>query len=262
MSQNNTVSTSFVQDQKHLTKSDRFQAIKPAMIAEVLNDHGFDLVHLKTGKAKSADRADFQTTIARYRSRDGFAIDGLGFDIIFKVPHLYGSLQGVLGLFRGTCANQLNVGTHFENVKVKHLGNPQSELDALIPKLVAQRDQLVETVKLMQARDVTPSELVALAQKVASIRLDGVDNIVKIETSDLLKVRRQDDAKNDLFSCLNVIQENVLRYGLRYQINSVDQNGTTQIRNQTARKIREESVRAIDVNASIWDAATQLLKVA
>lgn len=262
MSQNQTVSTSFIQDQKHLTKSERFQAIKPAMIAEVLDSHGFDLVHLKTGKAKTADRADFQTTVARYRSRDGFAIDGLGFDIIFKVPHLYGSLQGVLGLFRGTCANQLNVGTHFENVRVKHLGSPQNELDALIPRLVAQRAQLVETVQMMQSRNVTPTELVELAREIAGIRLQGVENVAKIEVTDLIKVRRQDDAKNDLFSVLNVIQENVLRYGMRYQINSTAQDGTVSIRNMNARKVREESVKAIDLNASIWDAASKLLKVA
>ncbi len=262
MSQNQTISTSFVQDQKHVTKSDRFQAIKPALIAEVLDGHGFDLVHLKTGKAKTADRADFQTTVARYRSRDGFAIDGLSIDIIFKVPHLYGSLQGVLGLFRGTCANQLNVGTHFENVKVKHLGNPYQELDSLIPRLVAQREKLVETVQLMQARDVTPSELVALAQDVAAIRLADVKGLQKVEVTDLLKVRRQDDAKNDLFSCLNVIQENVFRYGIRYQIENTNEQGIVQIQNRTARKVREESVKAIDLNASIWDAATKLLKAA
>lgn len=257
------VSTSFVQDQKHGTKSDRFQAIQPAKIAEVLDAHGFDLVHLKTGKAKSPDRADFQTTVARYRSRDGFAIDGLGFDIIFKVPHLYGALQGVLGLFRGTCANQLNVGTHFENIKVKHVGNPYEDLNSLIPRLVAQRESLIETVQLMQARDVTPNELIQLANDVARIRLSDVSsNVVNIQTADLLKVRRQDDAKNDLFSCLNVIQENVLRYGVRYQVQTQDENGVVNLRNQTARKVREESVRAIDLNASIWDAATKLLKAA
>lgn len=259
MSQNQTVSTSFVQGQAHVSKSDRFQAIQPSQIATVLDAHGFDLVHLKTGKAKTSDRQDFQTTVARYRSRDGFAIDGLGFDLIFKVPHLYGSLQGVLGLFRGTCANQLNVGTHFESIRVKHLGTPMQELNDLIPRLVAQRASLIETVKMMQARDVTPQELIALAQDVASIRLQGIDNVTKVEFSDLIKIRRQDDAKNDLFSCLNVIQENVLRFGLRYQVQSTDVNGVQSIRNQSARKVREESVKAIDLNASIWDAASKLL---
>lgn len=255
----NLISTSFVQDQKHLTKSDRFQVIKPSMIADVLNDHGFDLVHLKTGKAKDASRQDFQTTVARYRSRDGFAIDGLGFDLIFKVPHLYGSLQGVLGLFRGTCANQLNVGMHFQNIKVRHTGNPISELDSLIPQLVAQRESLVETVKMMQSRDVTPNELIKLAQDVASIRLTDVENPKLIQVQDLLKVRRQDDAKNDLFSAMNVIQENAIRYGLRYQIETTSENGTVSIQNRVTRRVREESVKAIDLNASIWDAATKLL---
>jgi hypothetical protein len=262
MSQIINASTSFVQGQKHETKSDRFQAIRPAMIAEVLDGHGFDLVHLKTGRAKSQDRQDFQTTVARYRSRDGFGVDGSSFDLIFKVPHLYGSLQGVLGLFRGTCANQLNVGKWFDSIRVKHVGNPYQELDRLIPELVAQRESLVETVKMMQSRDVTPSELVQLAQRIAEIRLQDCQNVTKVEIADLLKVRRQDDAKNDLFSCLNVIQENVLRFGLRYQINSTDQNGVQTIRNATARRVGPETVKAIDLNASIWDAATELLKAA
>ena len=92
--------------------------------------------------------------------------------------------------------------------------------------------------------------------------MQGDENVLKIETTDLLKVRRQDDAKNDLFSCLNVIQENVLRFGLRYQTNSVAQDGTVNVRNITAGKVRKESVLAIDLNASIWDAATKLLKAA
>lgn len=259
MSQINTVSNSFVQDQKHLTKSERFAPIKPAMIAEVLDSHGFDLVHLKTAKAKTQDRANFQTTIARYRSRDGFAIEGLGFDLIFKVPHLYGSLQGVLGLFRGTCSNQLNVGTHFETIKVKHIGNPIGDLDRLIPELVAQREQLVETVKIMQARDVSPAELVALTRQVANIRLDGVNDVSNIDYKSLLAVRRSSDAKNDLFSVLNVLQENVIRHGISYQTNGVDERGLTIVRNNTTRMIKPESVRAIDFNASIWDAATKLI---
>jgi hypothetical protein len=252
-------STSFVQDQKHVTKSDRFKVIQPSQIEAVLNDHGFDLVHLKTGKAKSQDRQDFQTTVARYRSRDNFEIQGLNMDLIFKVPHLYGRMVGVLGLFRGVCANQLNVGTHFETIKVGHTGDPLSQLDTLIPALVAQRDSLIETVKMMQARDVTPSELIQLAQDVAKIRLDGLDNVQSIQFGDLLKVRRQDDAKNDLFSVMNVLQENVIRFGLRYQTSSTDDNGVNRTRNMVARQIKTESVKAIDLNASIWDAASKLI---
>lgn len=252
-------STSFLQDAKHDSKSERFKVIQPAHIETVLNDHGFDLVHLKTGQSKKQDRQAFQTTIARYRSRDNFEIEGLNMDLIFKVPHLYGRMVGVLGLFRGVCANQLNVGTHFNVIKVGHVGDPLSQLDTLIPSLVAQRAQLIETVNLMRARDVSPSELVELAREVAQIRLNDVENIKKIEIQDLLRVRRQDDAKNDLFSVMNVIQENIIRFGLRYETTSLDENGVERSRNMVARKVKTESVKAIDLNASIWDAASKLL---
>jgi hypothetical protein len=229
------------------------------MIETVLNDHGFDLVHLKTGKSKNPDRQDFQTTVARYRSRQAFEIDGLNMDLIFKVPHLYGKLVGVLGLFRGVCANQLNVGTHFKTVKVGHIGDPMSQLDTLIPELVAQHNQLAETVRIMQAREVNANELIQLAKDVSLARLDGVDNIQRIEYQDLLKVRRQDDVKNDLFSVLNVLQENAIRYGLRYQTTSTNEIGVTQVRNMVARPVKIESVKAIDLNASIWDVASKLI---
>lgn len=253
------VTNSFVQDQKHVSKSDKFQPIQPSLIADVLADHGFDLIHLKTGKARSADKAAHQTTIARYRSRDGFAIDGLGFDLIFKVPHLYGALQGVLGLFRGTCSNQLNVGTHFESVKVRHTGTPIADLNSLIPKLVAQRAAMVETVKMMQARDVTPLELASLAQSVADIRLDGVENLSSVTVSDLLKPRRTDDRRSDLFTVTNVIQENVIRYGMRYQTRQLSDHGAVLVRNSVTRKVDEQGLSAIELNASIWDAATKIL---
>lgn len=253
------VINSFIQDQKHVSKSDKFQAIQPSMIAGVLADHGFELVHLKTGKARQADKAAHQTTIARYRSRDQFQIDGLGFDLIFKVPHLYGALQGVLGLFRGTCANQLNVGTHFESVKVRHTGTPIEDLNSLIPRLVAQREVLVETVKMMQAREVTPLELASLARTVSDVRLSGVENIASVQVSDLLKPRRTDDRLSDLFTVTNVIQENAMRHGIRYQTRQFSDAGIELVQNRTTRPVNEQGLSSIELNASIWDAATKIL---
>lgn len=252
-------STSFLQDQPHVTKSERFIAIQPAQIEAVLNGHGFDLVHLKTGRAKHADKQDFQTTVARYRSRELFDINGSSFDLIFKVPHLYGRLVGILGLFRGVCANQMNVGQHFETIKVAHTGDPVSELNSLIPRLVAQQQSLIDTVKMMQARTVSPIELAQFATNVAQLRLAQTENVSKIYAAPLLKVRRIEDNTSDLWTVLNVVQENLIRGGVGYQTETADAQGLITIRNGTARRVSEQSVRAIDLNASIWDEATKLL---
>jgi len=258
----NTVkaTSSFLQDNKHADFSERFQPVQASELANTLALHGFNLVHLKTGKAKLADRADFQTTVARYRSIDAFEVKGLNLDIILKVPHLYGSIQAVLGLFRGTCANQLNVGQHFSNVKVRHIGNPMQELGDLLPALVAQRTQLIDTVQAMQGTVLQREQALEFATSVASIRLGTVaDSAI---AADLLKVRRIDDAGSDLFTVLNVVQENIFRHGFRYTSASVSQSGAVQVRNLTSRKVGTETVKALDLNASIWDEATKYLRTA
>lgn len=251
---------SFVQTNKHLTKSDRFKVITPDEIRQVMDSYGFDLISLKTGHAKNPDRIDFQTTVARYRSRDGFDVLGCNFDIVFKVPHLYGALKGMIALFRQVCKNGLIAGRDFEVIKVPHLERPVEELNTLIPMLVAQRQKLVDQVKAMQSVTVTKQQLAQLAETVSRIRLDGVENITRIESQDLLRPRRQEDIGSDLFTVLNVLQENALRFGVRYQTSVTNQEtGETRIRNVNARKVSETSIKAIDLNASIWDAAAKLL---
>lgn len=258
---------SFVQDQRHLSKTETFQAVQPSMLAEVMSSFGFDLVHLKTGRARLADRAAHQTTLARYRSRDAFGVNGSFYDILIKVPHLYGAIEARAGFFRGVCANQWNSGDLFDRIKVRHVGDPVSELNSLIPKLVSQREAFVDLIKSMQAKDVSPSQLVQLSKDIAHLRLADNKSIVKnVQYENLLKVRRSEDNASDLFTVINVIQENVMRHGIKYQVETTDQNGIAYLRNQVARPVMRtrqgeiETVRSMELNGSIWDIATKLLQ--
>jgi hypothetical protein len=260
---NLAISNSFVQNQTHATKSERFIPIQPLDIAQRLENYGFHLVDLKSGLARNPDRADFQNTIARYRHADAFKIQSGGrelyMDLVFKVPHLYGAIQCFVGTFRQVCSNGLTVGTKFVTGRVGHTGNALNQLELLIPTMVSQHDQLVDTIREMQARNVTPSELAQLASGVASIRLADTENVTKVFAQDLLHVRRGEDRQSDLFTVINVIQENVIRHGLRYQTTNTNEQGIVNIRNNNARPVKESSLKSIDLNASIWDEATKLL---
>jgi hypothetical protein len=254
------ISTSFVQDKTHLTKSARFVTVQPSAIAEVLKDHGFDLVGLKTGKGRKEDRLNHQTTIARYRSTDNFmAESGLFMDIMFKIPHLTGKLEARLGFFRGVCANQWNAGKLFEIIRLAHIGNVLNELNDAIPSLVMQRKDLIETIRMMQARDVSAPEMAQLAQATSQARMLGIDGALAVQPQDLLIPRRLEDRASDLFTVTNVLQENAQRFGIRYQTQSLNKDQQLITRNMVSRKVNENSVRAIELNASIWDAASQLL---
>lgn len=260
---------SFFQDQKHVSKTDRFVAIQPSQIESVLKDNGFNLVHLKMGKARLEDRANHQTTIARYRSPDALKINGLNMDLVFKVPHLYGALEAFLGTFRQVCSNGLTVGSKFYQCpKIRHTGDALTQLNQMIPVLVSKHYELAENIRAMQAREVNGSQVADFIRDVTQLRLGTNDKIVSVNYEDLMKVRRQDDNGRDAFSVLNVVQENVMRYGLRYKTETIDDQGRKSIRNMNARpvgwtkKIGEtETIRSVDLNASIWDSATKILMV-
>jgi hypothetical protein len=258
------VTTSFVQDQKHLSKSDRFVVIQPSNVAEVLQDHGFNLIGLKSGKGRKEDRLNHQTTIARYRSMNDFMLnDRLHLDIMFKIPHLTGKLEARLGFFRDFCANQWNMGQLFNIIKLAHTGDVLNELNAAIPQLVAQRHELIDTIRAMQARNVTAQEIAQLATATAAARMVGMENAQNPQAADLIVPRRLEDRNVDLFSVTNVLQENATRFGLRYQSIQVNEQGVvTGHRNMVTRKVIENSEKAVELNASIWDTASQLLKTA
>lgn len=258
--------TSFTQDQKHETKSNKFIAIQPSQIGAALIGQGFDLVHLKMGKARKAGNETHQTTIARYRQNHELKIGGNYMDLVFKVPHLYGAIEAFVGTYRLVCSNGMVVGTKFfAPPRIKHVGDAQSQIDALIPQLVAKHDELVANIEFLQSRDVTSSQVAEFVRVSANLRLQGTGNVSNIQYSDLTRVRRADDAGNDAFTVLNVVQENLMRYGMRYETRSIDDTGRETVRNMTARPVTRsrmgdtESVRSVDLNASLWDAANEIL---
>lgn len=255
-------SSSFIQDKAHGTKSQRFQPIKPELIQSVLTPHGFNLATLKTGVAVLADRADFQTTIARYRSQSEMKINGHNLDIVAKVPHLYGAVELFLGTYRQVCSNGMVVGLKFNSFKIKHLGSPVEQIEHALPILVAQEQQLVETIKAMQGVTLSSGDLEHFAYGAALLRLDGIKNVYNLKSRALLAPRRDDDRSPDLYTTLNVIQENLIRGSLEYSIHSVDKDGMPTIRNQTARMIGDRSVKSVEFNSKLWDLATSFIKAA
>lgn len=250
------ISTSFVQDQAHATKSARFVPVQPAQLGLVLADHGFRLGHLKTARARLEANAHHQTTIARYVADDSQDMvramgDGSSLDLLIRAPHLSGAVEMRLGCFRGACANQWNAGKIIASVRVSHVGNCLEALNRAIPELVAKRAQIVETIGQMGGRTLQPIEVAELAKRVAALRMGEIE-ATRVHVRDLLKPRRREDiGATDLFTTINVLQENAIRHGLRYE--------TPTERNMTTRKIVETTASAIELTGNIWEEAAALL---
>ena len=254
------VSDSYLQTDRHINQSDRYHTIQPASVGSVLAEHNFKLISLLTGRAKHEDKRSFQRTISRYRSEDAFEIDGVSLDIIYIGKHLgRGCDELILGFFRGTCANQWNAGTNFEVVKIRHTANAVDGIREGIAALLEQRAKLIETIKKMQATTLSLGQITELAEKFAEIRLAEVKNLVSFDSKELATVRREEDKGNDLFTIMNVLQENAVRTRLSYQVNSTDKNGNPRVRYMSTRLVRESSVKMVELNAQFFNEALKLV---
>ena len=253
------VTGSYLQTDRHAQVSEKFQVIQPAMIGAALAENGFDLVSVITGKSRHADKTDFQRTISRYRSNDTFEIEGLSLDLIYISKHMgRGCDEFRLGFYRGTCANQWAVGSLFEIVKFRHSGNPLVDLQDAIVRILNQRVKLIDSIKRMQNTMLDSNAIANLAKKYAEMRLEGKENILDIGYKSLARVHRADDAKLDLFTVANVLQENIVRGVLPYRLNTVDSNGNPSVRNMTTRRFKESSLELVDLNGRMFDAALSM----
>jgi Domain of unknown function (DUF932) len=256
---------SFTQDQRHTSKSAKFVPVKPQWGAEILNEYGYFLKSLNVGRARKLENAAHQTTIATYQNETPQAVGDIFARITLKIPHIYGAIVPYWGFLRLSCLNGNALKLSHTNVdRIPHTGNALSQFEATVREMVSHVDQLNDSIRAMQAREVNATQVADFVREVATLRLGTSDNIQNVQFGDLLKVRRQTDSGRDAFTTYQVVQENLMRFGLRYQTVSEGANGTV-VRNLHARPITRtnrgeiETVRSVDLNASLYDTALKIL---
>lgn len=257
---------SFTQDQRHETKSAKFVPVAPKWGAEILNEYGYFLKSLNVGRARKLENANHQTTVATYQNDTPQRVGDIFARITLKIPHIYGAIVPYWGFLRLSCLNGNALKLNHTNVgRIPHTGNALSQFETTVREMVAGVAELNDSILAMQAREVTPTQVAEFVREIATLRLGTGDSIKNIRYEDLLKVRRATDSGRDAFTTYQVVQENLMRYGIRYQTETIQNDGSTNVRQMVARPITRtrqgdiETVRSVDLNASLYDSALQIL---
>lgn len=257
---------SFAQDQRHLSKSEKFVPVAPKWGAEILGEYGYFLKSLNMGRARKLENAQHQTTVATYQNETLQAVGDIFARITLKIPHIYGAIVPYWGFLRLSCLNGNALKLSHTNVgRIPHTGDALSQFETTVREMVSHVGALNDSIRSMMAREVTPTQVAEFVREIAVLRLGTGENIKSIQYADLLKVRRNSDSGRDAFTTYQVVQENLMRYGIRYQTETQDAQGRTNVRQMVARPItgragREiETVRSVDLNASLYDSALKIL---
>jgi hypothetical protein len=160
------------------------------------------------------------------------------------------SYQLRVGIFRVVCTNGLIVSRGaFPGVCVPHRGNVVDEVTEGALQIAARFEGLAQQVELMEHRTLDLGEQVTFASRALALRFPNVAE-TGMYPSQLLDVRRADDAGADLWSTLNRVQENLIRGGLTRRTTT---GRLTRMRGITA--IR----RDVELNSRLWDLAAEVL---
>ena len=155
-----------------------------------------------------------------------------------------------MGIYRVVCTNGLIVSRGaFPAYCVPHRGDVVDAVVSGALEVSERFELLAANVERMENRPMFLEEQVGFAERALALRYPD-PSLSGMQPSQLLTIRRPEDAGDDLWNVLNRVQENLLRGGLSRRSAS---GRLTRTRRITS--IRED----VRINGQLWDLATELL---
>jgi hypothetical protein len=158
----------------------------------------------------------------------------------------------MLGMIKFICMNGMVAGDMLYARSFRHLAPDLMEQIMLeLQDIDGHIDKLKKRVEVMKSYKTNIGERIALAHAAIAVRFgdDRSASFIADMRQRMLEVRRSDDDSDDLYTVMNVIQENVLRGGMMYSINN------------TVRRVSAISNvnRNVSINQALWKAADAIV---
>lgn len=263
-------------DAKHASRSDRYAYYPTMAIVEAMTAEGWAPVAVTTASVRDASREGFQKHAIRFARTDDlarwqdFTMSHTGYigrgeaskalarvECLITNSHDGSSAYRIdAGLFRPICSNGLVVSDgDFARISVPHKGNTPEEVVAGSLGVVREIPRLQARVADLAATTWTGEERRAFAEAATMLRF-AVDDpgLAPLAPERLLEARRREDVGSDAWTTLNVVQENVIRGGLRGRAPASE--------GRRGRRFSTRAVEGIDQNTSLnkalWHLATVL----
>lgn len=234
--------------------SDKYQHISTHTIINSLIKEGFQPTWAHQSKARLQDKKAFTKHMVRLRHVDAAPNNaGLYPELVLVNSHDgLSSYRLMAGIYRVICGNGLIAGNTFDEVRVRHQGDILNNVIEGTFSVVNTAHQMIEVADEMSTITLTPTEKQIFAESAHSLRFDEDDQSIGV--NNILNVRRLSEKnKNDLFTVFNVVQENIIKGGLKgYKLNEFGR-----LKRVTTRDIKSID-QNIKLNKALWSLAEKM----
>ena len=243
-------------NEPHSSRGPRYLYVPTIDPLQKMLDNGWGVWEVRQQRSRDAERDPYTKHMLRLRKLSDFdrsAIVGEGVPEVVLINAHDGTAAYNLmaGFFRFICSNGMMVGTHIAGFKINHAVSSKTSLEVLEAgeRTVTEKfPRMMEHIGMMRERIATPEQQYRLADTALKLRYGPT--VAPFPATDLLKVRREQDAEATMWNVLNRVQENVM-------------NGGWETRSQLF--ARRSAVRGVErvsavakINAGLWDLATDM----
>ena len=239
--------------QAHTETSDKYHFIKTIDVIEEIRANNWYPVSVSEASVRDLSKEGYQQHCLRFRHLDDFLNpqDNAVELLLFNSHDRTKAFSISAGIFRFVCSNGLVIADSvFESYKIKHLGDKDNDVANAVANITNIKDKLINKVNHLCTIQLSQSEKESFAKSSIPLRFE---EHLEINYQDLLVPLRPEDYKNDLYTTLNIIQENLIR------------GNVSGVNKDTGRKFTSKEITSISkdvqVNKGIWEIAETIASI-
>ncbi len=204
--------------------SSRYTFVSTAQVVALLQGEGWEPVKASEQRVRLESRVGFQMHEIRFARRadldaESFKVGDTRPEMILQNAHDGTRAYRIdAGLYRLVCRNGLVVAdAAFAHVAIRHLDVSAEKFAAAAQAVADNTPRVMEVIARWQAVQLSETARQEFARRATALRWDATRPVTRLLTPDkLLAPLRYGDRATDLWTTFNVVQEHLLRGGIRY----------------------------------------------
>ncbi len=250
------IAPSLFTDHPHHKVSDKYHFIPTIEVVEQLRDQNWYPVSVSEAGVRDLDKDGFQQHYVRCQHFSDLINprDNIVELLLFNSHNRSKAFSIGAGVYRHICSNGLVISDIiFDSYKIKHLGDRENDVESAVSRITDVKPKLLEKVNRFENIILNQDEKQAFLQSAIPLRFP--EHLELDNPNDLLEPLRSEDMKDDLYTTLNVLQEQLLSKASKIKGYNKDTG-----RRFTSKEITSIS-KDVEINKGLWDIAERIASI-
>ncbi len=245
---------SLFQDQPYHEVSQKYHFIATIEIIEQLRAESWYPVTVNEAGVRDLEKDGFQQHYVRFQHFSDLInpTSNIVELLLFNSHDRSKSFTISAGIYRYVCSNGLVIADNvFDSYKIKHLGDKENDVINAVNKITQIKPKLLEKISKFESITLNQNEKESFLQSAIPLRFE---NHLELDNpNELLTPLRTEDKKDDLYTVLNILQENFLS-------SKVSGYNKETNRRFTSKQITSIS-KDVEINKGLWNIAERIASI-